>query len=81
MKDLRAGAAAYLTVALTSRSGAGSRQRVRRRGSPRCYTQAAVFSNAAEKHGTGAEARVRLRGGPPPSVLIRGGEMAARSEG
>ncbi len=42
MKDLSAGAAAYLTVVVRSRSGAGSRQRVRRRGSPRCYTQAAV---------------------------------------
>ena len=49
-----------------------SRQRVRRRGSPWCYTQAAVFSNAADRQGTAAEARGQLRGGPPLSVLIRG---------
>ncbi len=42
-KELRAGAAAYLTVVVRSRSGAGSRQRIRRRGSPCCYTKAAVL--------------------------------------
>ncbi len=36
----------------------------------------AIHSNAADKHGTRAEARGQLRGGPPSSVLIRGGERA-----
>ena len=34
MKDLSAGATAYLTAVVRSRSGAASRPRVRRRGSP-----------------------------------------------
>jgi hypothetical protein len=31
-----------------------------------------IHSNAADEHGTGAEARGQLRGGPPSSVSIRG---------
>ncbi len=31
-----------------------------------------IHSNAADRHGTGAEARGQLRGGPPSSVLISG---------
>ena len=34
IKELRAGATAYLAAVMRSRSGVGSRQRVRRRGSP-----------------------------------------------
>ncbi len=30
------------------------------------------YTGAADKHGTGAETRGRLRGGPPSSVLMRG---------
>ncbi len=41
----------------------------------------AIHSNAADNTERVRKLADRLRGGPPSSVLIRGGERAARSEG
>ncbi len=70
-RQLRAGAAAYLTVVMRPRKRRRFYTKGSKTGQPTLlYTGGGI--NAANKHGTGAEARGRLRGGPPSSVLIRG---------
>ncbi len=76
-KQLRAGAAAYLAVVVRPRKW----RRFYAKGSKTGQPMLLYTGGAADEHGPGAEAREQLRGDPPSSVLIRGGEMAARTDG